>query len=117
MSISGCPAARLVSAWCMVFDNLATMQGLAARLIGLAPRAVNQSDARHRAITAATMRRAGRIWLDRRMRWLFALALLGSTPGIARADATGAEPWKAGVPADKQDAALALYKEGNEFFN
>jgi hypothetical protein len=46
------------------------------------------------------------------MRWLIALVLLGS--GIARADN---EPWKAGVPADKQDAALALYKEGNEFFN
>jgi hypothetical protein len=48
------------------------------------------------------------------MRWLIALALLGSTPEIARADN---EPWKAGVPADKQEAALALYKEGNEYFN
>ncbi len=47
------------------------------------------------------------------MRWLIALALLGST-GIARADN---EPWKAGVPADKQETALALYKEGNEYFN
>jgi hypothetical protein len=46
------------------------------------------------------------------MRWLIALALLGSA-GISYAD----EPWKAGVPADKQEAALALYKEGNEFFN
>jgi tetratricopeptide (TPR) repeat protein len=47
------------------------------------------------------------------MRWLFALALLGSAAGIAYADN---EPWAEGVPKDKQDAALALYKEGNEFF-
>ena len=50
------------------------------------------------------------------MRWLIGavipVVLLGSA-GISYAD----EPWKAGVPVDKQNAALALYKEGNEFFN
>jgi len=46
------------------------------------------------------------------MRALFVLALiLGSHAAFAED-----KPWEIGVPADKQDAALALYKEGNAFF-
>lgn len=46
------------------------------------------------------------------MRALVVLALiLGSHAAFA-----DDKPWEIGVPADKQDAALALYKEGNAFF-
>jgi hypothetical protein len=34
----------------------------------------------------------------------------------ARVAAADPAPWEQGVPADKQDAALALFNEGNEFF-
>jgi tetratricopeptide (TPR) repeat protein len=46
------------------------------------------------------------------MRWVVIIALiLGSHAAVA-----DDKPWEAGVPAAKQDAALALYKEGNAFF-
>ena len=45
---------------------------------------------------------------------LRALVLVMLVVGIARADAP--KPWADGVPADQQERALALYKEGNALF-
>ena len=46
------------------------------------------------------------------MRWLVVIALIFGSR-VATADD---KPWAVGVSKADQDAALALYKEGNEFF-